>query len=260
MKREIIISIIFIAIFICLCMMSCEGCSECTCGCDTLTVDKYESKKDTTPSETVTLSGCHILNSCIDCYWLPTACGIFENDLHGTSCVLCGFDCTFLEFYGVSSLEDEHISNVETRSTTYAIEGEDYVIDNFSVAMYDGELKPFTSDDDITFDDLMAIIKLISMTGEDTEIILTLEYTALTELNHVTFSGDVVYKNYTTMNDTTGFYVKQGNTDSQTYKSMNIQPGKHVVFAVMSFDFYELLKLEDINNIQFNAYKYVEED
>ena len=264
MKRYLLIALFFVGAFSLLCLWGCGGPAQCHCGADSLTVGAYDGCSADSSTGDVTLSGCHLANSCIDCYWFPTACGYYENDLSSTSHVVCGWDCTFGECYGDSSLKEEAgvegVPNVETRTQTLAAENEDYTIDDLSVTLYYGELESF-KEDHLTLDQFKSILNLISMWGEETKIQLTLEYTALTELSGVKFQGDVIYDGYEWTNYTDDFCAVDGNAYGATdvQRRLNIQPGKHVINAVISLNFYEMKDLEDITNLEFLAYTYAEE-
>lgn len=266
LKRILIITVFFCALLAILCILSCGGPNQCRFACDSLTVATYDSCSAESANGTASMQGCHIANSCIDCYWFPTACGNYENDLGTVSNVVCGWDCTFGECYGDSALNSseeessDFTPNIETRSVVEAQEGVHYTVGKMSVRMYDGELKGFEDGSLDNWDDLKSLIGLISMTGEETEIQLTLEYTALKELSGVVFSGDVIYDGYNWTNYTHGFNMKDGNgaNSSETQAKLNIQPGKHVINAVISLNFYEMAQLQDITNITFTAYTYSE--
>ena len=269
MKKIPNLALIFVLGIFVLLFAGCNGHGDSFFGCDTLTVEEFEKNGDSCNSDyTYTgeteLSGLHIKNGCIDCYWFPTACGSFENNLSGieVSDVRCGFDCTLGECYGEEVYGDKRIEivpNVESRQTVTAIENTHYTIDKLSASVYYGELKSFT-DDKFTLDDISSLIGLISMLGEDAEIQITLEYTALTEFHSATFSGDVSYDGYEWTNYTNYFNVTEGNQSlNEYYKADNIQPGKHIINAVLSLNFYELKDLEDITNLVFSAYTYGEE-
>lgn len=263
LKRLLIIVSFFLVLFAFLCVMGC-GSDGCFCGVDSISVGKFDSCKADSFSGETEMSGCHIANSCIDCYWFPFACGHYENDLEGISCVVCGFDCSFVECYGDSSFSEtkkdkEQVSNVETRTPVLAQEGIDYTIDDIKCTLYYGELKSFT-DDNLDLDDFESLIALVSMWGEETQIQIVLEYTALKELSSVKFKGNCVYKGYEWTNYTDGFHVTDGNALGSTpVKSENIAPGKHYVYATIYLNFYEMTALEDISSIIFEAYTYAEE-
>ncbi len=266
MKRTLFISFLFCALFALLCLTSCGGPDQCVFKCDSITVEEYEDtgcscqgKEPASKGETK-LSGCHIANSCIDCFYFPTACGYYDNDLESVSCVVCGWDCTFLECYGDSALKEEkveYVSNVETRYTVTATEGVDYTVDSMKVSMYSGGYQALEDGFDISdMDDWQSFIGAISMLNEEVQLQFTLEYTALTELSSTVFYGDIIYDGYNWSNYTDGFRAVNGNTDSDLRKDRNIQPGKHIARAVISLNFYEMRQLEDITSITFSATKY----
>lgn len=265
MKRVLIISLFFGALFALLCLTGCGGGpDQCYCGPDSLTVEGFDvemcSCDDAVSLGFFELSGCRMATSCIDCYCFPTACGYYENDLDSISHVVCGWDCTFWECYGDPSvgIPSDGISNVETRRTVSAEEGIHYRIDKVSLRLDTGDFETFT-DDHINADDILALIAGISMVGDEAKIQLTVEYTALTELSSAYLSGDFIYKSYEFNNFSSGFSASQGNTGRETEKCLNIQPGKHTITSIVSLNMYEILALENITNIEFSASAYVEE-
>lgn len=258
MKRELIIILVFAAILLLICIVGFKGCGG---RCDSLTVEQFDSKKDLDSNDSATLSGLHIEKDIIDCYWFPTACGYYKNDITGISRVVCGWDCTLTECYGEDQYEnktEDHISIEETRATRVAVENEDYRIDSFTVRLYDGELKTFEFDHNVTMDEIVSALKLISMVAEETEIYLTIQYTAFTDLKNVQLYGDVIYEGYEWQNYLNSYRTVEGELGEDTFKMSNILPGKHVITAVLPFNFYAMVNLEDIT-VNFSATAYVEE-
>ncbi len=274
MKRNLMIAAVFSAIFLMLCMAGCSGGDE-GCGCGSLTVKTYNkdlcSCSDPVESGKTELSGCHFENSSIDFYWFPTACGYFGNDLGGISCVACGLDFTFLEFYGDKAVEnvvdpEDFVSNVEERRVISAVENVDYTVDRVEIRMDEGDFEVFT-DGELKLEDFLAFLKSFATVSKEVEIYATVQYTALTELHSVMYNGSFVYDGIgsTFANYASGFKNINGNTVEYNssvdtvQKSLNIQPGKHVITASVKLNVFELLELKDINNLYFAAKKYAED-
>ncbi|MBR5632907.1 MAG: hypothetical protein IKW68_02925, partial [Clostridia bacterium] len=202
MKRNLIIAIFFAVLFVGLCLMS------CTCeGNANLTVFKADCSGNT--DDEVTLNGCHVENSCIDCYWFPMANGCYGNEFTANeyfsgcmppSCVVCGFDCTLMECYGTGKDEG---TNYEPRPVRTAIEGVDYTIDNI-IVMVDDEVTEF-GDGNLDLDDLERVLHLMLL-REAVTIRIYVEYTAINELHSAEFSCDFQYRSsadgvFTNFND-----------------------------------------------------------
>ncbi len=264
MKRNLIIAIFFAVLFVGLCLMS------CTCeGNASLTVPKAGCGGTScfTEEGEVTLNGCHVENSCIDCYWFPMANGCYGNEFTSNkyfegclppSCVVCGFDCTLLECYGTGKDEG---TNFEDRPVRLAVEGVDYTIDRFIVAV-DDEVTEF-EDGEINLDDLEQLIKILIL-REAVTLRFYVEYTALTELHSAEFDCDFLYGSagevFTNFND--GAHIKMGNVPEylgeNNWKSDNIKPGKHLMTSIEELNAYELELLKEISNWRFTAYTYGE--
>ena len=248
MKRILIICLFFLSAFGLLCFVS------CTCNCDA----ELETEEKT-------LTGCHIDNSCVDCYWFPGACGKFPNDFSNNayyvgcspqSCVVCGFDCTLLECYQQPSEEG---NDVETRSVVTAVEGVDYRIDKITFRV-DNEIVEL-DDGDLSIDDIQLLIELLNL-KEAVAVHFYVEYTAYTELHSVDlycdFDYNVIGENLNNFRDSV--HAKRGNIGEyygqDNYRSKNLKPGKHMIYATVSFNAYELLALEGFSNFSFSAYTY----
>ena len=261
MKRNLIIAVIFAVLFVGLCLMSCtcEGNTE-------KTVFKADCGGNTNEQET--LNGCHLNNSCVDCYWFPMANGCYGNEFTENeyfsgcmppSCVVCGFDCTLVECYGTGKDEG---TNYEDRPVRTAVNGVDYTIDSFVVAV-DDQVQEFR-DGKINWEDLEEFIKII-MLDDAATIRFYVEYTAINELHSAEFVCDFQYGSAGEVftNFTDGVRIKMGNVTEyvgeNNWKSDNIQPGKHMMTAIVNLNAYELMALENMPNWSFTAYAYGEQ-
>ena len=246
MKRILIICLFFLSALGILCLVS------CTCN---------DAELET---EEKTLTGCHVDNSCVDCYWFPNACGMFPNDFSdhtyylgcSKSCVVCGFDCTLLECYQPPA---EGGNDEETRSVVPAVEGIDYSVDKITFRV-DNEIVEL-DDGDLSFDDIQLLIELINL-KEAATVYFYVEYTAYVELHSVELYCDFDYNAIgETLNSFCDFvHAKRGNVaenyGQKNYKSKNLKPGKHMIHAVVSFNAYELLALEGFSDFSFSACTY----
>ena len=249
MKRVLIIVSFFAIIFGAFCITSCAKHES-----KTITVEKYNMCSGT--GRTETFEGTY--HSCSGTYRYTGMCGCYENDLHSdyfegcmpSSCVVCGYDLTLLEWY---RLTDDGGTDADTRSTTTAVEGRDYVIDKMTIVVNDNIEEFYNVGmnwEDIR-DAIMKFVALINLQSA-AEVEFYVEYTALTELHSAEFSATFEYDGAMGMLTNTLKNVKatKGNGSKEyvgqdNYKSKNIQPGKHIISATASLNMYEVLALED---------------
>lgn len=281
MKRNLILIAFFVLLFGVLCLSSCscgedgDGCFGCmtvsavgTKGCPRGDCFSCMDQKSCFEAgdDVVELNGCYVNNNCVDCFWAPKACGCYENEISTTakdgslscigvpSCVIFGFDFTLLEFYEPRF----DTPGVEKRKTATAESGADYTVDRITLSSDLGDFAVFT-DGDLSGKDLETFIKKIMMYGENAKVYYTVEFTALTELHSAECGFQVNYEGYEWNNFTTSGHDQLGNTATPAEKVLNIQPGKHVMCAVVELDLYEIAKLEGFTGYTFNAMKYVED-
>ena len=277
MKRTLIILSFFVFLFALLCVSGCdcnsdgEGCM----GCKTMTAiggkkDKWIDCASTScfeaGEEEVELNGCYVNNSWLDCFWAPSACGCYENELSmsqkdnstfvgclGTpSCVVCGFDLTLLETYTPPVIED---LSVDKRNQVPAVKGVDYTIDRVRVTADFGDFDVFL-DGTFNAEDIAIFIEKIMLYGEDATIYYTVEFTANTELHSAECGFLIEYNGYDWNNFSSKAYTTMGNSASSATHDKNIQPGKHVMRAAVELDMYEMFQLERFYGEFFNAIKY----
>ena len=270
MKRIVVISAIgAIALF----LLLATSCTACGCTCDTVEggpafTQTCSPLSPGSPTPTPSEGGCgglHVTCDCLDCYWFPMLCGCYPNELSTNayfgncampSCVVCGYDLTFLECYGSSTPEG---TDVDNRAVRDAIEGQDYRIDSFRIIVNDEAQE--LDDGRFTSEDIRLLIGLINL-KELVTVEIYVEYTALTELHSATLAGEFDYGSAGEIisNFTDGFEVVRGNVKERygekNMHSKNLQPGKHMIHTVFSLDTYECLALEDITFIEMTAKAY----
>lgn len=274
MRRFLVIFLIFTLLASIILMSSCNESDSCTCVKDHR-VPTYcggelgVSCVGESCDKEVEVSGCHINNNCIDCYWFPFLFGCYKNDLNCMlfpSCVVFGFDFTLLEFYSYNIVDMEP-TDIEKRNVVKAVEGVDYIIDSVIIMVDDKQVKLNGNhlgqgglNGENIKDDISTILGLI-MLYREAEIKFFVEYTVLTELNLAELHCEFEYDGLDfSKNLTRSVTTKVGNVPESygdpNYISKNIKPGKHIITATASLNMYEILALENMTNFYFVAYTY----
>ena len=186
--------------------------------------------------------------------WFPGITGCEETTSGLCSYVLCGFDLILCETF-------EFDPNSEYRKAVEAVEGEDYVITNTSVAVNLGTVGDLGFSEqgwNISDIDWDKVLEAYLTGGEDVTIRYTVQYTALKELSSAELIANISYSDYY-FNQTEKNQVEKydGNyPDRFDYKkNLNIQPGEHVIFIDIQVPIYAVKYLK-IDSIDFSVMAY----